>query len=165
LTLNVPVDALQAGANSLVVRMGFKGCRNEWLSAEPIEFTYTPAPQVSVERPYYSLCAGAQVTLNATTEAGNSLRWYQDGKLLTNRTSASWLSEPINATTSFEVAAVVNGCEGSRVITHVEINPVPLPLIAFDGEALEIVNDLPNGVFTQWYKDNEPMEAYDHGLA
>ncbi|WKZ60973.1 MAG: T9SS type A sorting domain-containing protein [Cyclobacteriaceae bacterium] len=61
-------------------------------------------------------------------------------------------------------AAVVNGCEGPKASTYVEINHIPMPLIEFDGEVLEIVNDIPAGTFMQWYKDNEPMDAYDWGI-
>ncbi|MBX2966273.1 MAG: fibronectin type III domain-containing protein [Cyclobacteriaceae bacterium] len=163
-TLNVPVHALNTGANSLVIRTGFKGCSNEMLSAAPLEFTYTPAPQVSVIKPYYSLCENAQVTLKAETAAGNSLRWYKDGQLIANQTSTNWVSGPIEQTTLFQVAAVINGCEGEKVSTYVEINHVPVPLIEFDGEVLEIVNEIPAGTFMQWYKDNEPMDAYDRGI-
>ncbi len=160
--LNVPVSALQTGANSLVVRTGFSGCSNEMLSDTPLEFTYTPAPTVSVDQNYYSLCDGAQVTLKAESNPENSLRWYKDGVWLKEQTSASWLSDPITSTTRFEVAAVVNGCEGEKTTTYVEINAIPMPMIEFDGDVLEVVNDIPFGTFMQWYKDNEPLDAYDY---
>lgn len=164
ITLIVPVSALQSGTNNLVIRTGFTGCSNELLSATPLAFTYTPKPQVTVDRPYYTLCDGAQVTLKAETNPENSLRWYKDGQLIPNQTSASWVSEPIASTTLFQVAAVINGCEGNKASTYVEINQVPVPRIEFNGDALEIVNAIPAGTFMQWYRDNEPLDAYDRGI-
>jgi fibronectin type 3 domain-containing protein len=164
ITLTVPVDALQTGVNNLVIRTGYNGCSNELLSATPLEFTYTPAPLVSVDKPFYSLCENAQVVLKVETTTGNSLRWYKDGQLIENQTNPTWNSGPISTSTRFEVAAVVNGCEGPKASTYVEINHIPMPLIEFDGEVLEIVNDIPAGTFMQWYKDNEPMDAYDWGI-
>ncbi|WKZ60974.1 MAG: hypothetical protein QY309_05690 [Cyclobacteriaceae bacterium] len=72
ITLTVPVDALQTGVNNLVIRTGYTGCSNELLSATSLEFTYTPAPQVSVDKPFYSLCENAQVVLKVETTTGNS---------------------------------------------------------------------------------------------
>lgn len=164
ITLAVPVSALQSGTNNLVIRTGFSGCSNELLSATPLAFTYTPKPQVTVYRPYYTLCDGAQVTLKAETSPENSLRWYKDGQLIPNQTSATWVSGPVGSTTLFQVAAVVNGCEGNKASTYVEINQVPMPLVGFNGDALELVNELPAGTFMQWYRDNEPLDAYDRGI-
>ncbi|MBL7843591.1 MAG: fibronectin type III domain-containing protein [Cyclobacteriaceae bacterium] len=164
ISLAVPVSALQPGTNNLVIRTGFSGCSNELLSATPLAFTYTPMPLVSVDRPYYTLCDGAQVTLKAETNPENSLRWYKDGQLIPNQTNATWVSGPIASTTLFQVAAVINGCEGNKASTYVEINQVPMPLVEFNGDVLEIVNEIPAGTFMQWYKDNEPLDAYDRGI-
>ncbi|UYN85821.1 MAG: fibronectin type III domain-containing protein [Cyclobacteriaceae bacterium] len=164
ISLAVPVSALQPGTNNLVIRTGFSGCSNELLSATPLAFTYTPMPLVSVDRPYYTLCDGAQVTLKAETNPENSLRWYKDGQLIPNQTNATWVSGPIASTTLFQVAAVINGCEGNKASTYVEINQVPMPVVEFNGDVLEIVNEIPAGTFMQWYKDNEPLDAYDRGI-
>ncbi|MBX2955401.1 MAG: fibronectin type III domain-containing protein [Cyclobacteriaceae bacterium] len=164
ITLEVPVNVLQNGLNTTVIRTGFKGCNYELLSNTPLEFTYTPAPQVTIDKSFYSLCQNSQVTLNAETNPENSLRWYKNGQLIANQTHASLVSGPIANTTYFEVAAVINGCEGKKAATYVEINQVPMPLVEFNGDALEVVNTIPADVFLQWYKDNEPLDAYDRGF-
>lgn len=161
--LTVPVSALQVGANSLVIHTGFKGCSNELLTTTPLVFTYTPAPLVSVTKPFLSLCADTQVTLKAETNAENSLHWYKDGEL-TNQTSSTWLSDPLKKTTLFEVAAVSNGCEGKKASVYVEVNKVTMPLVEFNGNALEIVNEIPADNFVQWYINGSPMDAYDRGV-
>jgi hypothetical protein len=164
ITLEIPVSALQSGVNSVAIRTGFKGCSNEVLSASPLTLSYTPAPQVSIDKPFYSLCADSQITLKAETNTENSLHWYKDGELLTNQTSSSWLSDPLKKATLFEVAAVTNGCEGKKASVYVEVNRVTMPLIEFTGKALEIVNDIPADNFIQWYINNSPMDAYDRGI-
>lgn len=162
--LSVPVSVLQSGTNNLVIRTGFKGCSNELLSASPIQFTYTPAPLVSVDKAFYSLCENAQITLKAETAAENTLQWYQDGELVVNQTNSNWLTDPLKKATLFEVAAVTNGCEGKKASVYVEINQVPMPLIEFNGTALEIVNDIPADNFVQWYINNSPTDAYERGI-
>ncbi|MBN8577737.1 MAG: fibronectin type III domain-containing protein [Cytophagales bacterium] len=162
--LTIPVSALQAGANSIVIHTGFKGCSDELLTATPLEFMYTPSPVVSVSKPFYSLCADSQVTLTAETNATNSLHWYKDGVLLANQSNTTWVSDPLKKTTLFEVAAVSNGCEGPKASVFVEINKVTMPIVEFDGNALEIVNEIPADNFIQWYINHSPMDAYDRGI-
>jgi fibronectin type 3 domain-containing protein len=162
-TLSVPVSALQNGANNLVIRTGFKGCSNELLTA-PLVFNYTPSPLVSVDKPFYSLCADSPVTLKAETNSANTLHWYKDGELIANQTSSTWISSPLKKATLFEVAAVANGCEGPKASVYVEINKVTMPLVEFTGEALEIVNEIPADNFIQWYLNNSPIDAYDRGV-
>jgi fibronectin type 3 domain-containing protein len=164
MVLSVPTSALQAGSNSLVIHTGFKGCSDELLSTTPLVFNYTPSPVVAIDKPFLSLCADSQITLQAETNSANSLRWYKDGTLLSNQTSSSWLSDPLKKTTLFEVAAVNNGCEGKKESVYVEINRVTVPLVEFDGDALEIVNEIPADNFVQWYLNGSPLDAYDKGI-
>ncbi|MBN8649891.1 MAG: fibronectin type III domain-containing protein [Cytophagales bacterium] len=159
--LTIPVSALQAGANSVVIHTGFKGCSDELLTTTPLVFNYTPSPLVAVEKPFLSLCAESQINLKAETNSANSLHWYKDGVLIANQTSASWISDPLKKTTLFEVAAVSNGCEGPKTSVYVEINRVEMPLVEFTGKNLEIVNDIPADNFIQWYVNNSPLDAYD----
>jgi chitodextrinase len=162
--LTIPVSALQAGANSVVIHTGFKGCSDELLTTTPLVFNYTPSPLVAVEKPFLSLCAESQINLKAETNSANSLHWYKDGVLIANQTSANWISDPLKKTTLFEVAAVSNGCEGPKTSVYVEINRVEMPLVEFTGKNLEIVNDIPADNFIQWYINNSPLDEYDRGI-
>ena len=159
--LTIPVSALQAGANSVVIHTGFTGCSDELLTATPLVFNYTPSPLVAVEKPFFSLCAESQINLIAETNSANSLHWYKDGVLIANQTSANWISDPLKKTTLFEVAAVSNGCEGPKTSVYVEINRVEMPIVEFTGKDLEIVNEIPADNFIQWYVNNSPLDAYD----
>lgn len=162
--LTIPVSALQAGTNSIVIHTGFKGCSDELLTTTPLVFTYTPSPLVSVNKPFLSLCAETQVTLTAETNSANSLHWYKDGELIANQTSATWISDPLKKTTLFEVAAVSNGCEGPKTSVYVEINQVTMPIIEFTGDSLEIINEIPADNFIQWYLNNSPLDSYDRDI-
>lgn len=162
--LTIPVSALQAGTNSIVIHTGFKGCSDELLTTTPLVFTYTPSPLVSVNKPFLSLCAESQVTLTAETNSANSLHWYKDGELIANQTSATWISDPLKKTTLFEVAAVSNGCEGPKTSVYVEINQVTMPIIEFTGDSLEIINEIPADNFIQWYLNNSPLDSYDRDI-
>jgi hypothetical protein len=162
--LTIPVSALQAGANSVVIHTGFTGCSDELLTATPLVFNYTPSPLVAVEKPFFSLCAESQINLKAETNSANSLHWYKDGVLIANQTSANWISDPLKKTTLFEVAAVSNGCEGPKTSVYVEINRVEMPIIEFTGDSLEIINEIPADNFIQWYINNSPLDEYDRTI-
>ncbi|MEQ1586682.1 MAG: T9SS type A sorting domain-containing protein [Cyclobacteriaceae bacterium] len=161
ITLNIPVNSLQSGTNSVVIRTGFKGCSNEVLAETPMSFTYTPTPNVTVDQSYFSICQGTPVTLNAEADAGNTFRWYENGALIAGQTSATLNTDLIKNNTTYEVAAVTtNGCEGTRASIMVEAENVPFPFIDFDGQALTLTEPLADNIFVQWYKDQEPLEVY-----
>ncbi len=160
-TLDVPVNELQAGINNLVIYTGFKGCSNELLTATPLTFTFTPAPDIRVEEYFYSICEGTPLTLKAETLAGSSFHWYANGELIANQTGATLYTDLIKKSTRYEVAAVTaNGCEGERIEINVETESVQVPILDFDGEAITLVGGVPQGIFVQWYKDQEPLDVF-----
>lgn len=161
LTINVPVESLQSGANNLHIHTGFKGCSNEVLTETPLNFTYTLTPYVRVDESYFSICEGLPLTLHAETESSNTYRWYTGGNLIDGQTGSTLLTDLIKKSTTYEVAAVTsNGCEGPRSTILVETEKVDFPFLEHDGEALTIVGGTPENIFVQWYKDQEPLEVY-----
>lgn len=163
ITLDVPVSALQAGVNSVVIHTGFKGCTYEVLSESALTFTYTPTQVVTVDQHFYSICQGTPLTLKAETIAGSTFRWYENDVLLTGETTATLSTDLIKSTTTYKVAAVTaNGCEGPKSTIFVEATNVPAPLVVFDGQALTLTEPLAANIFVQWYKDQQPLEVYEH---
>jgi fibronectin type 3 domain-containing protein/predicted esterase len=165
LSLQIPVGSLTVGSNSIDIHTGFKGCSNELLMANPIGFTYTPAPTVKVDESYYSICQGAPITIRAESGEGNIFNWYRNGQLIAGQHLPTLTTDLIKSNTTYEVAAVTpNGCEGIKSLISVEVENVPAPFINFDGQALTLTEPVANTVFVQWYRDQEPLEQFEQFL-
>lgn len=160
ITLNIPVANLQAGVNAFEIHTGFKGCSNELLQAAPVSITYTPAPEIRVYEPYYSVCQGTAVTLQAETNGNNTIAWYRNGTLVAQGNS-QLNTDFLKETTVFEVAAITaNGCESGRMPITIEVENVAVPVVAYDGYALTLTEPVNENTFVQWYKNDEPLEVY-----
>jgi len=165
LMLQIPVGSLTAGSNSIAIRTGFKGCSNELLMANPVSFTYTPAPTIKVDESNFSICEGSTITLRAESGESNMFNWYQNGQLIAGQHQATLTTDFIKSSTGFQVAAVTaNGCEGAKATISVEAENVPFPFVDFDGENLVLTTAISENIFMQWYKDQEPLEQYAPSL-
>ncbi len=165
LMLQIPVGSLTVGSNSIAIRTGFKGCSNELLMANPVSFTYTPAPTIKVDESNFSICEGSTITLRADSGESNTFNWYQNGQLIAGQHQATLTTDFIKSSTGFQVAAVTaNGCEGAKATISVEAENVPFPFVDFDGENLVLTTAISENIFMQWYKDQEPLEQYAPSL-
>jgi fibronectin type 3 domain-containing protein len=161
LTLDIPVANLQAGVNTFDIHTGFKGCSNELLQTTPVSITYTPAPEIRITEPYYSICSGTSLTLQAETNGNNTFAWYRNGTLVAQGNVPELNTDALKQTTTFEVVAITaNGCASGRMPITVEVENVAAPVVAFDGYALTLTESVTENTFVQWYKNQEPLEVY-----
>jgi large repetitive protein len=77
-------------------------------------------------------CFGSVTTLTATSiQSGSTIAWYdaaKGGNLLAS--TPTYVTPPINTTTTFYVQCMLNGCTSLRTAVVVSIPPVPLAPVA-----------------------------------
>lgn len=126
----------------------------------------------------YTICAGGNVSLNATTSSGNELRWYADSTtntpLFTTSSGAAFTPSGLTTTTKYYVAAAKIGCtyESERVPVTVTVVAIPadpvvpaVQAICTGKTATFAVTNPQAGVTYRWYTTATGGNALDSGVS
>jgi gliding motility-associated-like protein len=142
-------------------------CESEKVAVEAL-IKPIPAPPEAAD---VESCSGSGVTLQASGGAEGSYRWYDAaGNLLDGENSAQYSSPLLNASTTYSVAWVQNGCESSRKEISVTIHPLPVSPsphslgICGPGEA-DFAPLLDNQSTYRWYASPDAAEFIHEGSA
>lgn len=119
-------------------------------SGTTLTFAVTPSPVAAI-------CAGGNVTLNATSNPGYTYQWYLGSNPIGGATSSSY-----NATAAgnYSVRAVSGSCNGTQNVQVVQVAPptatiTPAGSTTFcSGSSLVLDATAGSGYTYQWYKDN-----------
>lgn len=108
----------------------------------PVMVTVSPLPpDPTVESPTVAVCLGTSATLKVSSpQAGITYKWY-DSPAQTNVlfTGTTYVTDPINATTNFYVAAFnTTGCSSSNLAqVQVTTRPAPAPPVIANGNPVQ----------------------------
>lgn len=134
-------------------------------TSTPLSVAFTPGPVFTFNYPdQLSYCVGTPVILKAEASAAYQYRWYKDGVLTGDVTSALAISQ----TGKYKVE--VSACNGSWVPSkevRVDLISIPVPLISTDksvycvgdNAALSVNLAVDPGFTINWYKDNVLLPA------
>jgi len=119
-------------------------------SGTTLTFAVTPSPVAAI-------CAGGNITLDATSNPSYTYQWYVSGSPIAGATSSSY-----NATApgNYSVHAVSGACNGTQNVQVVQVAPptasiTPAGGTTFcSGGSLLLDATTGNGYTYQWYKDN-----------
>lgn len=120
-------------------------------SGTTLTFAVTPSPVAAI-------CAGGNITLNATSNPGYTYQWYLGSNPIGGATSSSY-----NATApgNYSVRAVSGSCNGTQNVQVVQVAPptatiTPAGSTTFcSGSSLILDATAGSGYTYQWYKDND----------
>lgn len=95
-------------------------------SLSPVNVTVNKAPDAPAAAGLIT-CSGSVNTLTATSLDSGTYAWYdapQGGNLLAS--TQTYVTPPVNSSTTYYVQIIVNGCISSRTPVTVSILPIPL---------------------------------------
>lgn len=119
-------------------------------SGTTLTFAVAPSPVAAI-------CAGGNVTLNATSNPGYTYQWYLGSNPISGATSSSYTA---TAAGNYSVRAVSGSCNGTQNVQVVQVSPptatiTPAGSTTFcSGSSLVLDATAGSGYTYQWYKDN-----------
>jgi hypothetical protein len=137
LTLEVPVNQLQAGDNPIQIRAGFAGCTPVLLQSH-VTINNTQGFTIQGQDDS-SICLGERAVLNVSgVPDGGSYRWYdQAGMIVAGQTGSALQTEPVQGEIAYQVSGVLsNGCESARKTIRVYADTLQVPEITLYRDTL-----------------------------
>lgn len=124
-------------------------------SGTTLTFAVNPSPIAAI-------CAGGNITLNATSNPGYTYQWYLGSNPIGGATSSSY-----NATAAgnYSVRAVSGSCNGTQNVQVVQVTPptatiTPAGSTTFcTGSSLILDATAGSGYTYQWYKNNDVISG------
>lgn len=124
-------------------------------SGTTLTFAVNPSPIAAI-------CAGGNITLNATSNPGYTYQWYLGSNPIGGATSSSY-----NATAAgnYSVRAVSGSCNGTQNVQVVQVTPptatiTPAGSTTFcSGSSLILDATAGSGYTYQWYKNNDVISG------
>ncbi|MGN0187289.1 MAG: T9SS type A sorting domain-containing protein [Paludibacteraceae bacterium] len=96
---------------------------NAVVDAGTVTVTVGKVPTVTVAQSVYNVKKGDNVTLMATGSVGTtSYQWYDNlGNPISGETVANYTVNDVQADATYQVAALINGCEGAKATVKVHL--------------------------------------------
>jgi hypothetical protein len=153
ITVEIKKQFLLSGENRFRVMTGFAGCSSGYVTKNvTVNYRNPLLPQV----PPVIACAGSSAIITVVNQVPSALyNWFgSSGERIKGVSGPHLQTQPVATYTEYEVAMVIDGCEGPRQLAQVYVPIMPVPVVNVAEHELVITNAT-EGI--QWLRDGQPI--------
>ncbi|MHA3790004.1 Ig-like domain-containing protein [Flavobacterium hauense] len=162
------IPALTEGVSYWVGAISPTGCNSQ---RTEVVITVNTRPDLTVENNAVSICETTEVTLTASSSAGNSILWYDSAEATDSIASGENFTTPIlTATTSYWVQSnnLLTNCVSDRIEITVTVTPLPVvttntTISICEGTQAVLKADTQQGTLIAWYDSEDAIESIASG--
>jgi hypothetical protein len=145
-------EFLVSGSNRFRVRSSFLGCSSGHLTKDVvINYANPLLPEVDPA----TACPGTSAILTVINQVPSATyEWFTpSGTKIKSVSGPSLTTGAITEYSEYEVAMIINGCEGPRQLVQIQVPILPVASVHISGR--QLVTTATSGI--QWLKDGVPM--------